>query len=197
MEIEASATKTIEGKGKLIITGIIEEEEISSINKKITRKSTVRSSIENVLTVLKNIFGINCDDYDIHVNFPGGMPVDGPSAGISMVTAVYSAIMGIPVDNKVAMTGEISLHGMVKPVGGVNAKISAAKKAGANTIIIPKENWQDRFKDEKDVKIIPVRYIKDVIDAALLKEIKKEEKEGAVIEVNPKIDVLTAESVMN
>ncbi|MFU0824690.1 ATP-dependent protease LonB [Clostridium sp.] len=197
MEIEASATKAIGGKGRLTITGIVEEEEIRSINKKITRKSTVRSSIENVLTVLKKIFGINCDDYDIHVNFPGGMPVDGPSAGISMATAVYSAIMGIPVDNKVAMTGEISLHGMVKPIGGVNAKISAAKKAGAKTIIIPKENWQDRFKDEKNVKIIPVTYIKDVIDVALLKEVKKEEKEGAVIEVNPKIDVLTAESVMN
>lgn len=197
MEIEASAVKIVEKKGKLKITGIVEEEEIGSMNKKVTRKSTVRASVENVLTVLEKIFNINYDDYDIHVNFPGGMPVDGPSAGISMVTAVYSAVTGVPVDNKVAMTGEISIHGKVKPIGGVNAKIAAAKKAGAKTIIIPKENWQDRFKNEEGVRIIAVSHIKDVIDVALIKEVKKEENGSAVIEVNSKIDVLTAESIMN
>ncbi|QGU94254.1 ATP-dependent protease LonB [Clostridium bovifaecis] len=197
MEIEASAVKVVGKRGKLKITGIVEEEEISSMNKKVTRKSTARASIENVLTVLEKIFNINCDDYDIHVNFPGGMPVDGPSAGISMVTAVYSAVMGVPVDNKVAMTGEISIHGRIKPIGGVNAKIAAAKKAGAKTIIIPKENWQDRFKNEEGVKIIAVSHIKDVINSALIKEVAKAENESTVIEVNSKIDVLTAESMMN
>lgn len=194
MEIEASATKVIKRKGNLTITGIIEEEEISSMNKKVRRKSTVRASVENVITALEKNFNINCDEYDIHVNFPGGMPVDGPSAGISMATAIYSAIKEIPVDNKVAMTGEISLHGRVTPIGGVNAKIAAAKKAGAKTIIIPKGNWQDRFNNEKGVKIIAVENINEVIDLALTKEV---ESKRPVIEVSSKIDVLTAESIGN
>lgn len=193
MEIEASAVKVSSREGKLTITGIVEEEEISSANKKVRRKSTARASIENVLTVLENIFNIDCDEYDIHVNFPGGMPVDGPSAGISMVTAIYSAIKGVPIDCKVAMTGEISIHGRVKPIGGVNAKISAAKKAGAKRVIIPKENWQDRFKNEEDIKIIPVVDIKEVISLAVIEEVKKEE--NAILEINSNVDILTAESL--
>ncbi|MEA4826252.1 MAG: ATP-dependent protease LonB [Clostridium sp.] len=193
MEIEASAVKVSSREGRLTITGIVEEEEISSTNKKVRRKSTARASIENVLTVLEKIFNIDCDKYDIHVNFPGGMPVDGPSAGISMVTAIYSAIKGLPIDCKVAMTGEISIHGRVKPIGGVNAKISAAKKAGAKRVIIPKENWQDRFKNEEDIKIIPVVDIKEVISLAVMEEFKKEE--DAVLETNSNVDILTAESL--
>ncbi|MCS4524730.1 hypothetical protein JTT07_14925 [Clostridium botulinum] len=80
---------------------------------------------------MKQMFDLECDEYDIHINFPGGIPVDGPSAGISITTAVYSAIIGKPVDNNVAMTGEISIHGEVKPVGGVSSKVEAAIKAGA------------------------------------------------------------------
>ncbi|MCY6484444.1 ATP-dependent protease LonB [Clostridium aestuarii] len=191
MEIEATAVNTSSRKGKLKITGIVEEEEITSMNRKIKRKSTARASIENALTVLEKVFDKNCDEYDIHVNFPGGMPVDGPSAGISMVTAIYSAIVGMPVNNEVAMTGEISLHGKVKPIGGVNAKIAAAKKAGAKIVIIPKENWQERFKNEEDIKIISVTDIKEVIKIALIKENKKD----VVLDVNSNIDILTAESV--
>jgi Lon-like ATP-dependent protease len=173
MEIEASAKKTILGKGKLKITGIVEEEEINSMNGKIKRKSTARCSIENVITVIEKVFNIDCNEYDIHVNFPGGAPVDGPSAGISMACAIYSAIKGLPVDNKVAMTGEISLHGLVKPIGGVNAKISAGKKAGATRIIIPRENWQDSFLTLENVEVIAVDNISEVIDLAILKELEE------------------------
>jgi ATP-dependent Lon protease len=170
MEIEASASKSKLRKGQLKITGIVEEEEISSFNRKIVRKSMARCSVENVITMLDKVFNIKCDKYDIHVNFPGGSPVDGPSAGISMTTAIYSALTGIPVNNEVAMTGEISLYGRVKPIGGVNAKIAAAVKAGAKKIIIPNENWQDSFSTVEGAEVIPVNHINEVLDIALVKE---------------------------
>ncbi|MBE6067022.1 MAG: ATP-dependent protease LonB [Clostridium lundense] len=170
MEIEVAAVKNRFGKGKINITGIVEEEQISSYGKKITRKSMARCSVENVMTALENIFNFNFEDYNIHINFPGGVPVDGPSAGISMATALYSAITNSYVDNKVAMTGEISLHGEVKPVGGVNSKIQAAIKAGAKKIIIPEDNWQDSFGSIKEATVIGVKSIQQVLDMSLIKE---------------------------
>lgn len=190
MEIEASSRKVKNRKGILKVTGIIQEEEISSANKKVRRKSTAECSVENVITVLQRIFDINCDNYDIHINFPGGMPVDGPSAGISIATAIYSSIKGIPVDNNVAMTGEISLQGNVKPIGGVNAKIEAAKKAGATKVIIPKENWNSRFSEYDGIKVIPVTHIKDVIAMAL---VENAEKSNVIMDNN--LGVLTAKSM--
>lgn len=190
MEIEATARKVSLRKGKLNITGIIEEEEMDSFNRKMKRKSTARCSVENVITVIEKNFSIDCDEYDIHVNFPGGSPVDGPSAGISIACAIYSAITGIPVDNKVAMTGEISIHGEVKPIGGVNAKIQAAKKAGAAKVIIPAENWQDKFSRE-DISIIPVKKIQEVIDIALIRD----KIENIPINIEGKRDILSAEAL--
>ena len=168
MEIEATAKK-IEGRaGELKISGIIEEEEITMSNRKIKRKSTAFSSIQNVLTALNNIYNLKCDEYDIHINIPGGIPVDGPSAGIAIATAIYSAILNKPVNNKIAMTGEISLLGMVGVIGGVNAKILAAKSAGANKVIIPSGNWNENFLNYKGIKVIPVSNIKEVFSLSIL-----------------------------
>lgn len=190
MHIEASAKKVNLERGTLKITGIVEEEEITSYNRKIKRKGTARCSVENVLTVLENLYDISFKDYDVHINFPGGVPVDGPSAGISMATAVYSAVTGKFINNKVAMTGEISLYGKVKPIGGANAKIAAAKKAGATKVIIPKENWQESFKNIKDIKVITVDYIEEVLEVALIGN----DKEVSSIPIESSIDVLSAKS---
>ena len=169
LEIEASASPADKGKGKLTITGIVDEEEMGSGDgKKIKRKSMAKSSVENVLTVTKKYLNINTDDHDIHLNFPGGVPIDGPSAGIAIAVAVYSAIMNMPVDNNIAMTGEISIRGKIMPVGGVVAKVEAAKAAGGKKVIIPKENYQG-ILNNIGIEVIPVEDIQEVIDIALNK----------------------------
>ena len=98
--------------------------------RKYRRKSMSKGSIDNVMTVIKKYLFVNPKDYDLHINFPGGTPIDGPSAGITIACAVYSAITKKYVSNEIAMTGELSIRGYVKPIGGVIAKIDAAKKLG-------------------------------------------------------------------
>ena len=180
MKIEATARKIGDRKGELEISGIIEEEEITMNNRKIKRKSTAYSSIQNVLTALNNIFDLKCEQYDIHINIPGGIPVDGPSAGIAIASAVYSAIVRKPIDSKIAMTGEISLLGAVNPIGGVNAKILAAKKAGVTRVLIPEANWNESFCEYDGISIIKVKHIKDVLDLCIIDTL------------NSKIDILSA-----
>ncbi|EIJ79070.1 ATP-dependent protease LonB [Bacillus methanolicus PB1] len=171
IEIEVTVLPAKE-KGTINITGIVEEESIGDRGKSIRRKSMAKGSIENVITVLRSM-RVPADEYDIHVNFPGGIPIDGPSAGIAMATAIYSAIYKIPVKNTIALTGEISIHGNVKPVGGVYPKVVAAKKAGAKTVIIPEENMQSILNEIKDIKIVPVTHINEVFDLVFVKGITR------------------------
>ncbi|MTT31726.1 ATP-dependent protease LonB [Terrilactibacillus sp. BCM23-1] len=163
LEIEATAVRS-KRVGTVTMTGIVEEESIGSQQKSIKRKSMVRSSVDNVLTVL-NQLGAHAHHYHIHINFPGGVPVDGPSAGIAMAVAVYSAINRVPIDSEVAMTGELSIHGFVKPIGGVVAKVLAAKEAGAKRVIIPEANMQDMLKSIEGIEIIQVSHFTDVLRA--------------------------------
>ncbi|QOY33997.1 ATP-dependent protease LonB [Anaerobacillus isosaccharinicus] len=168
IEIEVTAYEN-KGKGSINITGIAEEESTGNQSRSIKRKSMAKGSVENVVTVLKQM-GVPTEDFDIHVNFPGGTPIDGPSAGISMATAIYSAIHDIKVDNSLAMTGELSIHGSVKPIGGVVAKVEAAKQAGAKRVIIPKENYQSIFEGETDIEVIAVRTLQEVFDLSYVYE---------------------------
>jgi len=168
LEIEVTASTTVD-QGKLTITGVVDEEETGGVGRTIRRKSMARSSVENVMTLLRGQLGVEPFKYDIHVNFPGGTPIDGPSAGITMATAIYSAMTKIPVDNQVAMTGEVSIRGFVKAVGGVTTKINAAKQAGATRVIIPRENWQESYLHFEGIEVIPVNRIQEVIDMALIK----------------------------
>lgn len=188
IDIEVSATKVLDGKGIIKITGIVEEEEMEGRGQKLRRSSSAKASVENVLTVMKRFLNIEPKDYDIHLNFPGGIPIDGPSAGIAIATAIYSAIMNIPVCNDVAMTGEISIRGKVKPVGGVAAKVEAAKLAGINKVLIPRENWQEMFEDI-GIEVIPVDDIEQVINLTFDSDIRRQEEIPVQL---PNVTVLAA-----
>lgn len=160
IDVEASAEI---GNGKLSVTGIVEKQEIKSGTQKLIRNSSAKASVENMLTVLKRFYGIDTSLYDIHINFPGGIPIDGPSAGVAVLCAVYSAVTKKPVRNDIAMTGEISILGKVKPVGGINEKVLAACAVGAKCVFIPKDNYDDSLK-RYDIEILAVENIKEIFD---------------------------------
>lgn len=184
LEIEVTVIPA-KDKGSINITGIIDEESIGTQGKSIRRKSMAKGSIENALTVLRSM-GVPADEYDIHVNFPGGVPIDGPSAGIAMATGIYSAIYKIPINHEIAMTGEISIHGNVKPIGGVYPKIKAAKQAGAKTVIIPAENMQSILSEIDGINIVPVHHLHQVFEIALVKDFHQKSAVPASIEFSKK-----------
>ncbi len=168
IQIEASAIPVEAGMGNVVTTGLVDEEEIGGQGRIVKRKSMARGSVDNVITILRKFFLLLPENYDIHINFPGGFALDGPSAGIAIVTAVYSAITEQPIDNALAMTGEVSILGEVRPVGGIVPKIEAAARAGAQRVIIPRENWQEAFTDKSDILILPVDGIEEVVKAAVI-----------------------------
>ena len=161
LSIEAAV---LPGKGKLTHTGKLGDVMQESI---VAALSVVRARTER--------FGIDSGFYeklDIHVHVPeGATPKDGPSAGIGMCTALVSALTSVPVRSDVAMTGEITLRGRVLPIGGLKEKLLAAHRGGISTVIIPEENAKDLAEIPKNVtrslKIIPVRWIDEVLDIAL------------------------------
>lgn len=187
LELEVTAIHA-KDKGSINITGIVEEESIGNSSKSVRRKSMARGSIENVITVLRSI-GVPASEYDLHINFPGGIPVDGPSAGIAIATGIYSAIFKQPVKHDMAMTGELSIHGNVKPVGGVYAKVKAAKMAGARTVIIPNENMQTMLKEIDGITIVPVSHLREVFDIAFVEQHVDEHIVPAAVKLTKKESV--------
>ncbi|MFZ5625847.1 MAG: ATP-dependent protease LonB [Bacillota bacterium] len=179
VEVEATVIPVTPGTGRVLMTGLVEEEELGGGGKTLRRKSMARASVDNVLTVLRRYLGIEALDYDIHLNFPGGTPIDGPSAGISILTAIYSAVRNLPVDNRVAMTGEVSLRGLVRPVGGIVAKVEAARQAGAEKVLIPQDNYQQLLAEIKGIEVIPVKHISEVIRHAIL--VREEKSQGQTL----------------
>ncbi len=162
LDIEAVAKKVDKSCAQIKITGIIEEEQLHLKNSTSKRKSMANSSVENVLTVLQTNYDVNIDDYFIHLNFTSGIPIDGPSAGTAMFCALYSALFKKYISSSIAMTGEISIHGEICPVGGVYEKIVAAKNAGVKKVFIPKANMQELLIGI-GVDIIPVDNIEELI----------------------------------
>lgn len=154
----------MEGKGSLQITGQIGD--------------VMQESAQAALSYLKSradTFAIDPDIFeliDIHIHIPeGAIPKDGPSAGITIATALISAFTERPVRKEVSMTGEITLRGNILPIGGVREKILAAHRAGLKTILLPEKNAKDLVevpkKVREDLKILFVRHMDEVIDVAL------------------------------
>jgi ATP-dependent Lon protease len=168
----------VPGKGKFTYTGQLGD--------------VMKESIQAALTVVRsraNVLGIKSDfneSKDIHIHVPeGATPKDGPSAGVAMCTALVSALTNIPVRADVAMTGEITLRGEVLPIGGLKEKLLAAHRGGITTAIIPAENEKDLAEIPKNIKdkikVIPVRWIDQVLEIALTQQpIAIEESEPAV-----------------
>ncbi len=158
MAIEAVA---MPGSGEVTVTGIVEEEEIGEGVHRLRRKSMARGSAQNVVTLLRRM-GYDVQGHDIHINFPGGSPVDGPSAGVAMAVAACSALTGCPVNGSTALTGEVSVRGEVRAVGGVPSKVEAAKRAGLKRVLVPRENYLQRF-DGEGIEVVPI----DTLEQAL------------------------------
>ena len=151
--------------GTLEVGGAVDYEELDLRGRKLGRKGTARTSAENVLGAFRKRFGWDYRLYDVRFNIPGGLPMDGPSAGIALAVALMSAISGKAPIPYLALTGEITVQGEVRPVGGVREKLEAAIAAGADTILIPQANWEDTY-EKLPAHIIPVEDIAQVMRAA-------------------------------
>jgi len=171
-EILKIETVIMPGKGKMQITGKLGDVMTESVK---AAKSYIRSkSLE--YGIIPPLF----DKKDFHIHVPeGATPKDGPSAGVGMVTSIVSAITEIPVDKKVAMTGEITLRGIVLPIGGLKEKLLAAHRAGIKKVLIPMENKKDLVEVPKTIldnmEIIPVKNVDEVLKVALTKPFKRVE----------------------
>ena len=189
-EILKIETVVMPGKGKMEITGKLGDVMQESIK---AAKSYIRSkSLE--YGIIPPIF----EKKDFHVHVPeGATPKDGPSAGVGMITSIVSAITEIPVDKNIAMTGEITLRGIVLPIGGLKEKLLAAHRAGIKKVLIPFENKKDLVEIpdiiKKNIEIIPVKNVDEVLKHALTKELKRVEW-VEVEQVNKKTDQTLATS---
>ncbi len=162
----------MKGTGKLVLTGQLGD----------VMKESARAGLSYIRSVADR-YEIEEDfheKYDIHIHIPeGAIPKDGPSAGVTMATAVVSALTKKPVDKFVAMTGEVTLRGRVLPIGGLKEKSLAAKRAGIKKVLIPYDNIKD-LEDipnsvKKIIEFIPVKTMDEVLEHALVNEEKKDE----------------------
>ncbi|HOK30858.1 Lon family ATP-dependent protease [Candidatus Darwinibacter acetoxidans] len=128
-----------------------------------TAGSMAKDSVFNAASVFRALTGEELSSFDLHVNVVGGGNIDGPSAGVAILAAIISAVKGLPIPQDIAVTGEVSLRGKVKPVGGLHAKIYGAKQAGVKRVFVPKENLDNLPQTVEGVEIIPVEHVLDFL----------------------------------
>lgn len=163
-EILSIEVSLIPGKGELLLTGHLGD----------VMKESARAGV-TYIRANEEKFGLSDEifkTHDIHIHVPeGAIPKDGPSAGITIATAVLSALTEKGVKSSVAMTGEITLRGKVLPIGGLKEKMLAANRAGIETVVIPKENQKDLTDIPESVraelKIVPVEHVSEVFEIAI------------------------------
>ena len=164
LKVEANIT---DGKGNVQLTGKLGD----------VMKESAQAAITYIRSIAKeyDVDGNFATKKDIHLHVPeGATPKDGPSAGVTIATAILSALIQQPIRNDVAMTGEITLRGRVLPIGGLKEKLLAANRMGVKTVLIPHENERDLEKIDdiikKPLEIIPVKNVKEVFEIALVGE---------------------------
>ncbi len=129
--------------------------------------SMAKDSLFNAASVVRKITGKNMNDYDLHVNIIGGGAIDGPSAGVAMLLAIISAIEEIPLRQDIAVTGEVSIQGKVKQVGGIREKIYAAEQVGIKEVLIPRDNTNDIHGLINGVKLTPISTVREALKRVL------------------------------
>jgi len=130
-----------------------------------TAGSMAKDSVFNAAAVLRTLAGIDLADYDLHVNVIGGGNIDGPSAGLAIFLATYSALTKRALPQNIAVTGEISIQGRIRPVGGIIEKLYAARQAGMRAIVIPRENARELDRTTLGLDVIPVATVQEALAA--------------------------------
>jgi ATP-dependent Lon protease len=130
-----------------------------------TAGSMAKDSVFNATSVVRAVAGIDPLDFDLHVNVVGGANIDGPSAGLGIFLALYSALTRTPLPRDVAVTGELSIAGGVRPVGGIVEKLYAARQAGMRLVLVPKENARDVDRTIGGIEIVLVATVRDALAA--------------------------------
>lgn len=133
--------------------------------------SMAKDSVFNAASVFRALTGQELDDYDVHVNVVGGGNIDGPSAGVAILASIISAVQGLPIPQDIAVTGEISLRGKVKAVGGLHAKIYGAKQGGVKTVYVPKDNMDNLPQFTDDVQIVPIDHVEEFLAQIFSREV--------------------------
>ncbi|WP_459479748.1 Lon family ATP-dependent protease [Clostridium saccharoperbutylacetonicum] len=131
-----------------------------------TAGSMAKDSVFNAASVIRNLTDKDIKDYDIHVNAVGGGKIDGPSAGAAITICIISALLNKPIRQDIAITGEISLHGNIKPVGGIFEKIYGAKRMGIKLVLIPKDNEKEIPLNTENIEVSALESIEDLMNIA-------------------------------